>query len=228
MESIFPPFCWECQVSLENTKNRFCKECSSLLYLLNIEGRCQGCFQIGCVPSKCLGYMWGCSGVASALEYNGPIMTLIKKFKYEKQFFLAKSLASWLVLQFNQLNWPDPDYVIPVPQGWLRRLERGYNQSALLAKEFVSILNIGKVSSVLSYSSPYHNHSGTSRSQRMSQINNKIKIKKTTREIEGKRVLLIDDVRSTGETVQSSVEALWGLFPSEIYVLTLSQVEALF
>ena len=223
--AIYPRFCWHCNQLIPDKDVLFCDVCAQLLTLLSPKYRCRFCFYQKCKPSVCIGKNWGCQGVAAALDYIGPIVPLVRKFKYEKKTFLKESLEGFLHLQLIQLKWPDPDYIIPVPQGWLRKLERGYNQSELLAEGLSKRIEKSKSINILRCVSPYHTYSGTSKVYRRKEKGRGFKSIPCD-DLREKRVLLIDDVRSTGQTIQLCIEALWGLFPKEIYVLTLCQVDS--
>ena len=67
--------------------------------------------------------------IAAAFDYVGPAASLVKKLKYGNQPYLVKGMAGYLVAQFNELQWPFPDAIIPVPLSFSHWLERGYNQS---------------------------------------------------------------------------------------------------
>ena len=115
---------------------------------LTPSGRCPICFSELFEPEKlqccnrCKNNPLPLDGIAAVFEHAGPAATLVKQLKYRHKPWLAKGLAAYLTFQLAQLEWPSPDLIIPMPISWLRKLERGYNQSLLIAKELALLLGI--------------------------------------------------------------------------------------
>lgn len=156
--------------------------------------------------------------VAAACNYQGPAATMVRLMKYGNQPQLASVAAAYMALQWVELGWPQPDYIVPVPCTWLRRFDRGYNQAELIAKELGKILGVS-VATNLKRRLGDLSQAGLSREQRLSQPLNTFFMRGKP-SLEDKVVLLVDDVMTTGRTLNVCAEVVQDQMPSEIYGLS--------
>jgi len=222
---FFPPLCIHCQESLEDSNTLLCGICSQQLELIDSSSRCPRCFSPHWSPYRrlcghCHSFPSPFSGLAATLEHIGPAATLVKKMKYGNEPYLARGAAALLVAQWAQLNWPLPDLIVPAPISPLHRTVRGYNQSALLATAMGKILGRPAVSLLRRHGNSWR-QAGLSRNQRQSLSPSAFTLNSST-DIEDKRVLLIDDVLTTGTTLRCCAEALAAGYPQSIYGLCLT------
>jgi len=156
---------------------------------------------------------------AAVFDYHGPAATLVTKMKYSNQPYLSKGAAAYMAVQLMKLDWPVPDLIVPVPLTLSHRISRGYNQSLLLAHALGNMLNC-PVRSILNRRWLDYSQTGMSRSQREAldkeafSLRNRINIRDQV-------ILLIDDVSTTGQTMNCCAEALYTGFPEAVYGLTL-------
>jgi competence protein ComFC len=194
------------------------------LQLLSPLHRCPFCFSevetgIKKPCSNCLAKERFCNYVGSCFDYIGPARSLVKEFKYSDQPHLAKSLAGFMMIQFQELKWPTPDLITFVPSTLRRLLERGYNQSALLAKAFGELVE-RPIVPLLKKTQNLPSQTYLNRSYRKNLNCDLFQLKKKTL-IADKIILLIDDVYTTGATLEASAQALLEGYPKRIYGLTL-------
>ena len=135
---------------------------------------------------------------------------LIRLFKYEGW----KALAVPLVLKmassrwFDRVFW-DADLLVPVPIARARRRERGYNQSALLAEELSGLVGIPVGREVLQRRAWSRPQVGLSYRKRVSNVKGAFEVRRRgAGRISGLRIILIDDVITTGATTSACCEAL--------------------
>lgn len=219
---LFPPLCIHCgECTLEGF---LCTCCLNQFEFLNPHNRCLYCFEGReelknkiCPECRRMGAVL--NGCTAVFDYFGPAATLVKKMKYGGQPYLAKGAASFMVAQFVKLNRQFPDWIIPVPIPFMRKMERGYNQSLLLAKAFGAMINRPVYSCLKRESNPYQ-RAGLTRKQRKEQLG-EIHFVGDSKKLQGKDLLLIDDVFTTGGTFQLCAEALWEAFPNKIEGLVL-------
>ncbi len=158
------------------------------------------------------------------VQYHPPITTIISRFKYHGQ---TCSLKSFRAIQqqlpgLNVLN--QPDLIIPVPLHFKRLQKRGFNQALLLARAFypnhLQLIDF-KVLERHRYTEPQTGLSGKIRRQNLKNAF-RVKDKKI---VAGRRVLLIDDVFTTGTTVNECAKVLKRAGAKEVRVLTLARVD---
>jgi ComF family protein len=148
----------------------------------------------------------------------GPVASLVRNLKYQDQTYLAKGLAGFIVAQLLKLDWPFPDLIIPVPMAWVRLMDRGFNQSALIA-HYVSINLERPMQELLIRKNGDYSQAGLSRLQRTRLDSSSFSLKQGA-EIKDKTILIIDDVMTTGTTIHHCANALAEGLPKNIYGLT--------
>lgn len=224
LDLLYPPLCLHCDDSLDKYHPLFCAECIKYLTLIDPNERCPYCFSfaIDAEYDKCCDFCRENPSLiertASAFDYAGPAATLIKKCKYGGQFYLAEGLGAYMTAQFLQLNWPMPDCIVPMPMARLRRIERGYNQSLLIAKSIAKLLD-RPIYDILKRRSGDFSQAGLNHHQRLNLDSEVFSIKKGAA-CDGLCVLLVDDVLTTGSSLRCCAEALVELNPKHIYALT--------
>lgn len=219
---LYPPLCLHCREGLEDSSHLLCGTCLSLLELIDPKERCPRCFSPDFFPEKllcseCIRSKPICDAIAAAFDYVGPAATLIQKLKYGDQSYLAKGCGGYLAAQFLRLGWPIPDVIVPVPISLAHWMERGFNQSLLLAQTLSGILNV-PVQEALKRKSGDYSQAGLSRSQRVKLDGATVHLKKA-QQLQDKCVLLIDDVMTTGSTMRKCAEAMLEECPAHIYGL---------
>ena len=154
------------------------------------------------------------------LIYKPPITNLIKDFKYNNKKYLAKTLGSFLVESYiiNNLNC---DIILPVPLYLLREKQRGYNQAYLLAMEFNKQLNLPVNKDILVRTKNTLTQTFLSKQERMKNVKNAFKVT-NAQLVKNKVVLLIDDVYTTGSTLNECSECLLLAGAKKVYCLTLA------
>jgi len=217
---IFPTGCRHCGAS---SVAPLCPACFSGLELIDPAGRCPRCFsdEIGGarrVCTTCQENPPASDWVASAFDYLGPAKSLVDQFSLHDEPYLAKTLAAFLYLEFEALGWDAPDFIVYVPETFLRTADRGYNPSYLLAQEFSRLVK-KPVRSLFKKSSPTLPQRALVLKDRK-QLSCENFLLQDSRSIEDKRFLLVDDLYVTGATAQAIATQLQAHHPKRIYVLT--------
>jgi competence protein ComFC len=199
-----------------------CEDCVSLLQLIDGNERCPLCFSSHYCPlqnicAHCDYLFPSVNRMAASFDYEGPASTLIRKLKYGDAPHLAEGLGAMMVTQLFALNWPIPDVIVPVPISLARWIERGYNQSQLLSDSIGHLVNVPVVNALGRKSGDF-SQAGLSRQQRMTLDGRSLYLKNSNA-ITGKVVLLVDDVLTTGSTMNRCAEVLWEESPLAIYAL---------
>jgi len=119
LDLIYPPTCLHCKEGL-CAHAIFCPDCLTQFTLLSDEGRCQKCFaeidQMKGTCPPCRKKRHPYKRLASCFENHGPAQTLLSTFWKHKEWGFAKELASYLVVQLDQLAYPPPDLITFVPE----------------------------------------------------------------------------------------------------------------
>lgn len=218
---LFPMECQHCGDEMASTPSLLCVFCASLLEDIDPSHRCLFCFEESTSRpcASCQGSEKKRFEKAACFDYVGPIASLIKKMKYNNQPYLAKSLAPFLALQWTRLQWKKPDWILPIPLSWNHQWKRGYNQSTLLAQELSAFLQTPLLSCLQRHG--FHtSQAKVSKEQRLQLSPLSFHVKEPTK-LFGSSLLLIDDVMTTGSTLQAAAEALMPYSPRCIQALVL-------
>lgn len=220
LDFIYPPICLHCCLPLDESHLPFCPACLSLLECINPLERCYRCFSLKHRAKHCENWPMDSAiyKMAAVFDYIGPASSLIKKFKYNDQAYLAENLSAYLVAQWAQLQWPYPDIIIPVPLSFSHWMLRRYNQSYLLAHFFGKALERPVEEILIRYSGDY-SQAGLTLEQRLQLTKKNFGLKKGV-DLRDKIILLIDDVMTTGKTLHLCSEVILEGYPSQIYALT--------
>lgn len=221
---IYPSKCLHCRTLISPEPAVLCASCASLLELVPLHDRCPNCFNLfdgeesSLRCGECATHTSYYIRMAAAFDYIGPPASLVKRLKYFQQPYLARGMAAFLVAQLEMLEWPYPDALIPVPQSWSRWFERGYNQSQLLAEEMGRLIQ-RPVWKCLKRKSGDFSQAALSIELRKNLDKERFQIKNHY-PFEGKKLLVIDDVMTSGLTLQRCGEILYRANPSALYALT--------
>jgi ComF family protein len=156
--------------------------------------------------------------MAAAFDYEGPAASLVRRLKYGNQPYLAQGMAAFLVTQFYHLQWPLPEALVPAPVTFTHWLVRGYNQSRLLAEEMARLLQ-RPVWSALKRKSGDFSQAALNLEQRKALDGQRFK-RKNRYSLQGKVLLVIDDVMTSGLTLQRCAETLETGNLAALYALT--------
>ena len=144
-------------------------------------------------------------GCSAAFEYGGPLSEAIHRYKYEDRSELAPRLGRLMLAELASTGLPTVDVVLPVPLHWKRRRERGYDQAALLAAELARGLGLPFRARWLRRVRATASQVGLSEIEREKNVSRAFYAAPAPGPL---RVLLVDDVRTTGATLRSAREAL--------------------
>lgn len=217
---LFPPACLACNQRTDSAAELLCADCCSKL--MPVSGKyCPHCGSplqdYRC--DACSHTNFSFDFARSAFVYDSPVKELVHRLKYESlrapADFFARSLlnipaAARLTGSF--------DLVMAVPLHHVRQRERGYNQSELIARRLASGLRIP-------FRKPVYRRSNTvsqtnlSREARISNLKGAFALHRKAN-IAGKRVILVDDVFTTGTTVNEISKLLKTAGVARVAVLT--------
>lgn len=221
MDWIFPPSCAGCGA----TGFRFCPSCSTQVMRINQDQVCRFCgiplstpFENAC--SQCQNTPLVLHGVRSWAFYQEPLRKAIQSLKYQRNLALGDYFAPDLLRVLLPQHW-SIDLVIPVPLSPARQRQRGYNQASVLARPLALALQKPLVSRGLKKCRETPSQVGRSASERWENVQGAFEA--DPQYVIGRSVLLIDDVFTTGATLNACAEALLAAGASATYGLTLAR-----
>ena len=233
-ELLFPSFCLgckkegtylceDCNSTLEISEYNYClcnKNPIRLQFNQNKNGKCGKCAE------KKL------SGLYFALPYKEKALTkkIIYNFKYSPYIkdlskVLSKTLIEHLVLTKNNTNqiWENA-ILVPVPLEKRKLKSRGYNQAEELAKELSKVINIPLITKTLIKIKSTSSQMKLKKEEREKNIKNAF-ITKNREQINGKKIFLVDDVYTTGSTMEECARVLKDAGARQVWGIVVAREE---
>ncbi len=236
MDLLFPRECAVCGKLLETDRKWLCAECMEQLPLTYF-------WKWRDNPAEEM--LWGrtyLQGVICLYFYSNDneFCELVHKVKYESKTDLGKYLGEMLGGYIAQSGYPLPDYIVPVPVHWRRRYKRGYNQSEIISKGLQRGLVRDDGGSECRI--PILKRLLVRRKYTSSQVNMTMGNKwenahgtfalskqftkgKAVGRLRGKHIFLVDDVLTSGATVEACYDALRSIDGIRITLVTLAYVK---
>lgn len=160
----------------------------------------------------------------AAVAYEGVAADLVQAFKYADRTELAPLLAAQMLRAGRELL-ADCEAVVPVPLHRWRLFGRRYNQAALLAREIARRSGTRFDPGLLERVRPTRRQVGLSREGRAENVRGVFRVPADARiRLTGRRVLLVDDVFTTGATLEAAARTLRRAGAREVDVLTFARV----
>ncbi|MGB8251687.1 MAG: ComF family protein [Anaerolineaceae bacterium] len=216
---VYPPVCISCGKSGE----RWCSSCQALVERVGVK-YCSKCGKRnfkGILCQECKNHNPVYTALRSYGLYKDPMRQAILRVKYHRDLGLGEILADLLRQLLEEQGW-QLDLVIPVPLSPAKLRERGYNQVELFARPLAWTLGL-----------PYHDQILQRTREDTSQVNLSAedRRKNVMKAFEvsdphclcGKRVLLVDDVATTGSTAEVCAGVMLKGGANSIYVATLAR-----
>lgn len=185
--------CGDCRAQIPRLTENICSRCGRLTR--TAQSVCQSCQQ-QTIPL---------SQIRAALLFAPPVPDLIHQLKYKGAFGLAEPLAALMVEEWER--WQTAvDLILPIPLYPDRQKRRGYNQSDLLVRHFAAHLKIPHDTAVLQRVRNTPPQVGLSATERQKNMVDAFRAENGR--VIGKRILLVDDVCTTGATLSAAAQAL--------------------
>ena len=207
LDMLFPPKCGFCG---KINKNFLCKKCEVSLNYIKKD-------MIRKVKNKNFSYH------IYAYEYRNEIRDKILKFKFGDKPELADTFVELLLKNTKTYRFLESyDIIIPVPMQKKKKRERGYNQAALMARKIAKKTGIKYAEDVLIKVKHTEPQSTLNASKRKENIKNAYKCINIEK-ILNKRVILFDDIYTTGNTAKECCKMLKNAGAKEIAVYTFAK-----
>ena len=218
LDWLFPPncggcgktgtrWCTPCHASAQKIVPPLCLKCGQKLTRAELCVRCQKV-----APSY--------TALRSWAVFDGKVRNALHQLKYRRNVGLGEILARSLVELTQSEKWLI-DMIVPVPLGLARLEERGYNQSSLLARPLSLALNVPYRPQLLTRVKETRSQVGLTAPERRLNVSGAF-VAHSTR-VTGQRVLLVDDVTTSGSTLEACAEAFFTAGARQVYGLTFAR-----
>lgn len=214
--------CKECLEVVSKGYRRVCLRCGRPLV---------GAAALGHGPELCLDCHGGWQGfdlARAAGAYDWPLSEAVHRLKFGAELSLAELLGKLMGFRLGELvslSGALPDVIVPVPMHLMRLRERGFNQSQCLAQVVAGQYGL-PVEMALQRIRATVPQKVLGRDQRLSNLKGAFTVKRGAR-VKGKRVLLVDDVITTGSTAEACAFALKDAGACRVDVLLVAAVPAI-
>ncbi len=215
---VYPPACGGC----EKPGVRWCADCQAQVTAPNGQ-LCPLCGQKeshGSICSICHQSNPGCMDVRSWGMFQGPLREAVHRLKYQRDIGLAESFTTKLVDLLVELGW-NVNMVTAVPLSRQRLKQRGYNQAGLLGWPLAKALRVSFASQAVARIRNTGTQVGLSIKERQLNVGNAFRA--DPHMVRGKDVLIIDDVLTTGATMQACARSIVEAGAHSVYGMTLAK-----
>ena len=226
---VMPPVCLACREPLAG-HDALCPVCWSGVDFI----RPPLCDRLGLpMPFDAGGVMVSAAAVAdpppygrarAVAAYSGQMRELVHALKFNDRHDVRRLFGRWLVEAGKELL-ADADVVVPVPLSRWRLLKRKFNQAAILAAEIARLTGLTFEPTALRRTRATPSQVGLTRNQRRENVAGAFSVPQSKRtKIEGRNIILIDDVITTGATIGVCAEVLRRAGARNVDVLALALV----
>lgn len=221
LDWIYPPTCGGCG----DPGSRWCMACEARVEMIHppVCNRCGRKGESSRTCKTCETFPPQFTSIQSWAFYDGPVRSAIQRLKYKRDIALGESLSRNLVTMLNKTNW-HIDLIAPVPLSIARQAERGYNQAALLSIPVALGLRIPYSPTALRKVRDTQSQVGLSLHQRRENIEDAFWA--NPKSVKGKKVLVIDDVITSGATLNECAGSLFAAGAEAVYGLTIAQAKS--
>lgn len=218
LDWVYPPVCGGC----EAPGTRWCAHCAA--QVARIQGPiCPRCGEMQAGSTLCENCRLAPPPFAvlrSWAMFNGALRNAIHRLKYKQDMALADALSRPLIRFFQRLQW-QLDLALPAPLSRQRLQERGYNQADLLARPLAWACELTYAPQALQKVRHTRPQVGLRAAERLQNVVGSYQANPAL--VAGRRVLIIDDVATTGATLSACAAALLEAGAQVVYGLTLAR-----
>ena len=191
-----------------------CRVCGREVESLKGDFLCGDC---GGVHAPCF------DAAASALRFEGTARDMVLDFKFNRHFWLKDDFSDWLEAKTRTRFGAEAiDAIIPMPSTLFHRLDRGFNQCALLARELARRFDRRYEAGVLRRKGHPKRQAGLSEEARRANAEDSFSVRHPER-IRGRTLLLVDDIMTTGATLSAAAKALKECGAVRVWCVTIAR-----
>ena len=206
--------CETCVIRLAHRQKNLCPRCGmpAPAAALN-DGKCAGCRD----------QKYGFSAVRSLGLYENEVREAVLKIKHHTWEHLAMTLGRRLGAVIAEVPFPKPpELVVPIPMHWLRRLFRGTSAAETLARSLAAAISLPFAGDLLRCRKYTQTQSSLTGPERKLNVKGAFAASRSY-DITGARILLVDDVITTGATCDSAARVLLKAGAAEVYAVSVAR-----
>ncbi|MDR0329363.1 MAG: ComF family protein [Rickettsia sp.] len=204
-------FCLNCWKKLDFITKPYCNICGCRLDISILDNMC---------CAKCFQHKPWYDVSRSLIKFNEHSKEIIHAFKYQDKTIFSKTFSKLLYRQYHS-KFQDIDLIIPVPMNRFKRLFRMYNPALIMAQEISKLLKKPVNPDVLIKSRWTKSQTFLSKKEREKNLSNSLIFNKKYQIIDQK-ILLVDDVLTTGTTINKCAKILKDSGAKSVYVMTIA------
>ncbi len=216
---VYPPVCAGCG----REGFRFCPQCLSEVKVLN-GSRCLSCGRPISINQRFCDYCqevpFLITDLCSWAEFEGPLREAIHHFKYQQDVALGDFFCTFLIAIIEEHKWQF-DLVVPVPVSKSRLKSRGYNQSELLSRPIARYFCVNHSTKALKRVRETESQFSLSSKERNRNMEDAFL--GFPAKLNNKRVLVVDDIITTGATMNQCAKSLLQAGAKEVYGVSIAK-----
>ena len=218
LDWLFPPHCGGCNAP----GSRWCINCQQITQIIP-DTTCQRCGRVQSSMGVCLSCLNSpptYESLRSWAFFEGPIRSAVHRLKYYGDMTLGEILARPLASIIVESGW-SLDLLVPVPLGAASQSKRGYNQAALLGQPVALANGINYTTKALHKVRETLTQVGLKYYERFQNVADAFEAE--SKIVSGRNIVVVDDVTTSGATMEACAHALRAAGARNIYGLTLAR-----
>ena len=203
---VFPPLCFSCNARLTDTESRLCSSCWQSIEHVDANDETVLILRDRFSAEGFIDEFYSCY----YFEESGVFQHLVHSLKYNAITLFGVELGKHIGVMLNEnVDVHSIDGIVPIPLHKLKQRERGYNQSEFLCKGISSIIQRPVVSTLVTRLKNTVSQTHLTADERKKNVGDAFDIRGQKRDgVKGKTFLIVDDVITTGSTIQSLAKLL--------------------
>ncbi|HCX73838.1 MAG TPA: hypothetical protein DHM37_08980, partial [Candidatus Cloacimonas sp.] len=219
---IYPKICLNCNTKIEDSSDFLCVNCQKELTFLD-DNLCPKCGSPQNAQNCKICGNFHFTKARSVFPFSKPVRTLIHYLKYDEFTKIADLLALYSYEYLQKYSpFPTIDIICPVPLHKIRKRSRGFNQAEKISSRIASYMGWKHIPDLLLRKKYTSTQTKLSKKERSANVSNAFCLN-SKYQIKNRAILVVDDVFTTGSTVNAISKVLEKYEVSGIYILTIAR-----